>query len=161
MISAEQKADIWGKIKKIKVAMMTSQDGSLLRSRPMYLVQKDFEDGKLWFFNDEHSHKTVEVESHSEVNLSFADIDEDCYVSLSGSARVVDDQTKINQLWNPMLDVWFPQGKDAPEVGLLEIDITQAEYWDTTAGKMRQVYEMTKAKFGDHRPDIGEHRRFS
>ncbi len=160
MMTNEQKAEIWEKIRPIKVTMMTTQDGEVLRSRPMHLVQKSF-DGKLWLFNDEHSHKTVEVQTHSQVNLSFADISSQCYVSLSGAARVVEDQAKINELWNPMLDVWFPNGKDSPEVTLLEIDIDHAEYWDTTVGKMRQVYEMAKAKISSERPNMGEHQRFS
>jgi general stress protein 26 len=38
---------LWSMIKDIGVAMLTSEDGGRLRSRPMAASQKDF-DGALW-----------------------------------------------------------------------------------------------------------------
>lgn len=160
MLTDTEYKQLWDEIKGIKIAMMTSEDGTVLRSRPMYLVQDDF-DGVLWFFSRRDSHKTVEFVRNPRVNLSFADIKKDCYVSISGSARILTDQAKVDELWNPMLDAWFPEGKDSPEVTLLAIEVKEAEIWDTKASKMRQLFEMVKAKVTDTRPDLGENRKIS
>ena len=58
--TSDQTAKIWGMIKDIKFAMLTSEDGPQLRSRPMVASQKNFE-GTLWFFTRASAHKVVEV----------------------------------------------------------------------------------------------------
>ena len=45
----EAQAKLWGMIKDIKVAMLTSWDGTQMHSRPMHGHQEEFE-GRLYFF---------------------------------------------------------------------------------------------------------------
>ena len=49
-------AKLWELIKTVEIAMMVTEDGEHLRSRPMAVTQKEF-DGKLWFFTHESAHK--------------------------------------------------------------------------------------------------------
>jgi general stress protein 26 len=129
----------------IKVAMMTTveADGSL-RSRPMWTHDTDF-DGQLWFFTREHSPKVDEVERDHHVSLAYADPTRDRYVSVSGRARLVLDKEKARELWNPTLKAWFPQGLDDPELALLCVDVTKAEYWDSPNSRMVQLMGFVKA----------------
>src|SRR5688572_13578018 len=117
-------------IKGIKVAMMTTRDDDgTLRARPMQTQNEEF-DGTLWFFTQASSHKVVEVDHEHQVNLTYAEPSENRYVSVSGTATLVRDKAKIDQLWSPALKAWFPEGKDDPEVALLRVDVAKAEYWD-------------------------------
>lgn len=159
-MNSEEQNFLWEKIKSIKVGMLTSRDGAILRSRPMYLAQNEFS-GTLWFFTRADSHKTMEVDAQSDVNISFMDIDSDEYVSVSGAARLSQDQKKIDALWNPMVAAWFPEGKDSTSVMLLEVKITSAEIWDAQEGKMTQMLEMFKANFKKSTPDLGENVKLS
>ena len=154
-MDTEQQQYLWEKIKPLKVGMLTSQDGRLLRSRPMYLAQKDFS-GRLWFFTHADSHKTLEVDAHAHVNISFMDVDRDEYVSISGVADLSRDPSLINDLWNSMVGAWFPEGKDSDAVLLLEVSVEAAEIWDAQDGKMKQMIELMKAKIQDKTPSIGE-----
>src|SRR5690606_4289281 len=147
-------------IKDCKVVMMTSEDGLSLRARPMYMVQESFE-GHLWFFTRRDLHKTVEVAQDSRVNLAFVDQPNNHYVSISGNARLTADRALIDDLWNPMVDAWFPEGKRSPEVALLEVEVHDAEIWDSSTSKMRQLFAIAKAKITDTRPEIGENRKIS
>src|SRR4051812_47163341 len=89
---------LWSMIKDIRVAMMTTiDDDGTLRSRPMMGKQPEF-DGNLWFFTSADSHKVEEVNQHRRVNLSYADPDNQNYVSVSGTAGLVRDKQKITQL---------------------------------------------------------------
>ena len=45
----------------IDFCMLTTIDGSTLRSRPMSTQKFEF-DGDLWFFTDDHTHKIDEIE---------------------------------------------------------------------------------------------------
>ena len=128
----------------IKVAMMTTveEDGTL-RSRPMWTHDRDF-DGELWFFTREHSPKVDEVERDSHVSLSYSDTARDRYVSVSGVARLVLDKEKARELWNPTLKAWFPKGLDDPELALLCVKVSKAEYWDTPNSRMVQLVGFVK-----------------
>lgn len=147
-------------IKGIRFAMLTTvdTDGSL-RSRPMAAQELEF-DGELWFFTGASSPKVGEVERDHRVNVSFADPDDNTYVSISGTARLVRDKAKAKELWNPALKAWFPQGLDDPELALLRVEVEKAEYWDSPSSKMVQLYGLVKATLTGKRPDnIGEHEK--
>ena len=118
-------------VKAVDICMLTTVDErGGLHSRPMS-NNRDVEfDGDLWFFTYGSSHKADEVNRESKVNASFADIDNQLYASLSGRAEVVRDRAKIEELWQPHLKAWFPEGADTPDIALLKVTAERAEYWD-------------------------------
>ena len=132
-------------IKGINVAMMTTRDDDgTLRARPMQTQNEEF-DGTLWFFTQASSHKVDEINHEHEVNLTYADAGRNHYVSVSGKATLVRDRAKIDELWTPALKAWFPKGKDDPEVALLKVDVSKAEYWDMPSSTLVKLVGFTKA----------------
>jgi general stress protein 26 len=121
-------------IKDINFCMLTTtDDDGCLRSRPMSLDGEVEANGNLWFFTYASSHKVTEVNHHREVNVSFSAPDKQCYVSVCGTAELVTDRTKIQELWKPELKAWFPQELAEPDIALLKVTATKAEYWDAPA----------------------------
>lgn len=149
---------IYDKIKGIKFAMFTSmgEDG-LLRSRPMSTTEAQ-NDGLLWFFTYDETEKTDEISKQPEVNLAYADISNNTYVSISGRARIVHDRNKMEKLWTPALRAWFPKGLDQPGIALLCVSIEQAEFWDSSSSKMVQLFQMAKAILTGSQANQGEHK---
>ena len=92
----------------MSIAMMTSEDGDTLRSRPMAACQKDFT-GTLWFFTHAKSAKVQEVADDSRVCVSYADADAQNYVSLSGRARLVHDREAHADVY-ALLQKYRPKG---------------------------------------------------
>jgi general stress protein 26 len=147
-------------IKGIRFAMLTTvdTDGSL-RSRPMATQEAEL-DGELWFFTGASSPKVNEVERDHRVNLSYAAPDDNTYVSISGTARLVRDKAKAKELWNPALKAWFPEGLDDPDLALLRVKVEKAEYWDSPSSKMVQLYGLAKAVLtGKRADDVGENEK--
>ena len=142
-------------IKDIRIAMLSTQetDGTL-RSRPMYVQQLE-DDDDLWFFTNESSAKIKEIMHDKNVNLSFSEPDGDRYISVSGTAQMVDDMNKKEELWNPMLKAWFPDGLDDPDLTLLKINPSQGEYWDAPSSKMVQLAGFVKATVTGESYDAG------
>ncbi|WP_166254790.1 pyridoxamine 5'-phosphate oxidase family protein [Marinobacter salicampi] len=159
MSSQEHKEKVWNLIKGIKAGMLTTLHGRELRARPMYLVQDSYE-GTLWFFTDLNAEKVFELEEDNDVCVSFSDPKEHSYVSLTGLGRVTQDKSLIEKFWNPFVGSWFPDGKDSPNVGLLEIKVTKGEHWNSDSSKMVQFFKMAKANVQDETPDLGEHEKF-
>jgi len=125
-------------IKGIPVAMLTTSaaDGSL-RSRPM-ATQEDY-DGELWFFTRYHSPKSEEIQENQKVNVSYASPKAERFVSVSGTATLVQDPDKVKELWRGKYKAWFPEGKKDPDLALLRVTVDRAEYWDGSENRMVDV----------------------
>ncbi len=149
------------KIKDIKVAMMSTIDSEgYIRSRPMQ-TQETKLNGEIWFFTSVNSHKILELNKDSHVNLNYASPDDNLYVSVSGKATLIKDQAKIDELWTPFMKAWFPEGKQDPNVGLIKVTIEKAEYWDSPSSTVVQLYGMAKAALTGESPDLGEHKKIN
>src|SRR5512139_2632907 len=86
----------------IDFCMLTTIDGGQLRSRPMSTQQFEF-DGDLWFFTRDNTHKADEVAKDPRVNVAYSKPDDNRYVSVSGTAEIVKDRAKMEELWSPIL----------------------------------------------------------
>lgn len=136
-----------------RTAMLTTihEDGRLV-TRPMACQEAEF-DGQFWFFAEADSDKCREIRADSRVNVSFPE--SGSWVSISGTASVIQDSAKARELWNDLAEAWFQSDPDDPKVVLIRVDAETAEFWDSP-GKAGQVLEMAKAKVSGERPDLGE-----
>lgn len=145
------------KIKDIDTAMMTTvEDDGNLHSRPMR-NQQIREDGVIWFFTGYESGKSHEIKKDAHVNLSYAKPSDNLYVSVSGKASLTKDKAKIDELWNPAMKAWFPDGKDDPNIGLIKVTIDKAEYWDAPNSAVVHLIGMAKAALTGERYKTGDH----
>jgi general stress protein 26 len=144
-------------IKDIPVAMLTTadDDGSL-RNRPMATQRVEF-DGNLWFFTLAGAPKVDELQHHPQVNVSFADPERQYYVSVSGTATLVRDRQKMEELWSPWLRTWFPRGLDDPDLALLQVSVDTAEHWDAPSSTMVRLFGVVKATLTGQAPEPGDH----
>lgn len=145
-------------IEGIDFCMLTTIDGGHLRSRPMSTQQFEF-DGDLWFFTSDQTHKVTEIQKDARVNVSYSKPDDDSYVSVSGRAEMVKDKAKIAELWNPILNAWFPDGLNDPSLCLLKVSVEQAEYWDSSSGKLMEILGFVKALATGQQADWGENKK--
>ena len=144
----------------ISIAMLTTIDGGVLRSRPMDTQKTDF-DGTLWFLTGADTHKDDEIKKDNRVNVSYAAPDDNKYVSVSGTAEILRDQAKINELWSPVHKAWFPEGKDDPNIRVIKINVEQAEYWDSSSSTFVQVAGFLKALVTGEQADGGENKKIN
>lgn len=140
----------------IDFCMLTTINGGQLRSRPMSTQEMD-ENGDLWFFTSDQTHKVDEIEKDNRVNAAYSKPDDNVYVSVAGSGAIVKDRAKIEELWNPILKAWFPEGLDDPTLCLLKVSVEEAEYWDSPNSKIVQLYGFVKAMVTGERAKGGEH----
>ena len=140
--------------KDIHVSMLTTVDAEgHFVSRPM--GQQEVEaDGSLWFFAERASRKVAHIAANPYVNVSL--VSNDTWVSISGTARIVDDAAKAEELWNPFVEAWLPQGPNDPSVVLIEVDGETAEYWTSPGGHVATAISFAKAKLTGQRYEGGE-----
>jgi general stress protein 26 len=147
-------------VKDIDFCMLTTVDeGGDLHSRPMSSNGDIDQDGDIWFFTNASSHKVSEIAKLPKVNVSFADPDNQRYVSVSGTAQLVRDRAKIDELWRPEFKMWFPEGKDDPEVALLRVNLEKAEYWDSPSSTIGYALSFVSSIVTGKEPDLGENKK--
>lgn len=156
---SHEQQTLWSLIRDIRFAMLTTvDDQSRLHSRPMTTQNRRDDDGdRLWFFTSNDGEVAADVQRDDRVNVSYGDPDDDRYVSVSGRAVFIDDMAKKKALWSTMTQAWFPGGPEDPNVGLLEVRIEHAEYWDVKSNKMVQLAKMAAAAVRGTPPKMGEH----
>jgi general stress protein 26 len=131
-------------IEEIAVAMVvTVAPEGTLRSRPM-LTRPAEDEGELWFYTSDESGAIHDLADEHAVNVSYADPQRDRYVSVTGQASVVTDREKIEELWDPVLTRYFPEGLEEPHLVLLRVRVEFAEYWDGSSSKMVPVQQAAK-----------------
>lgn len=147
-------------IEGIDFCMLTTVDSGQLRSRPM--STQEFDNlGDLWFFTSEDTHKVDEITEDNRVNVSYSQPAKDRYVSVSGSAEIVKDRSKMEELWSPILKAWFPEGLADPKLCLLRVSVENAEYWDSPAGKLVEIFGFVKALATGQEAGYGDNEKIS
>ncbi|MCE9578475.1 MAG: pyridoxamine 5'-phosphate oxidase family protein [Deltaproteobacteria bacterium] len=109
------------------VVVITRAADGQLHPRPMAVVRVD-EDGTTYFVTPRSSTKVAELEADPRVDLVFQSRTR--YASISGRGRLVNDRAMIEALWTEGWRLWFPEGKQDPEITLLAVDPEHGEYWD-------------------------------
>lgn len=154
--TTQSRALLWNLIKDIRFAMFTARHSNgHLHSRPMTTQNSKLdEDISLWFFMSRNSEPVADVAADPVVNVVYADPGEDTYVSISGTAAVLEDMAKKSELWSKMAEAWFPAGVTDPDLALVEVKITHANYWDVEESKAVQLFHIAKAIATGKRPTI-------
>lgn len=155
---------LWEMIKDIRFGMLTHRhtEGGL-HAHPLTTQNKELgEKGVLYFFVSRSTEVGQRLRADGNVNVSYSDPHKDHYVSISGVARISEDMDAKKRLFGPMAKAWFPGGAADPELELVEVQITSAEYWDVKESKMVQLAKMAKAALtGDTPPRLGEHKELN
>ncbi|MCT9821567.1 pyridoxamine 5'-phosphate oxidase family protein [Microbacterium sp. W1N] len=140
-------------VEDIDFTMLTTHDddGNLV-SRPMSTREMD-EAGDIWFFTSDDTRKVDEVEADHDVGLSYLDAKGMRFVSVAGTARVVHDRAKMEQLYTSSLDIWFEDGLDTPGIALLKVTPVETEFWEPAHGKIVMAAGMLKALVTRDTPD--------
>lgn len=109
--------------------------------RPMSVLDVD-NAGNLWFMSQDDSRKNQEIASDPFTHLFFQENKNSGFLNIYGITEIVTDQQKIDEVWSPLLKVWFQGGKDDPKITLLKVVPTNVYYWDTKHGEMISFIKM-------------------
>jgi general stress protein 26 len=135
-------------------AMLVTHAPAGFHARPMAIADTD-EDGSLWFITGADTAKVDELQRDTQVVALMQSSSK--WLSVLGRAEVRRDRARIHQLWREAFRVWF-SGKDDPNIVLLRLNPTEAEYWDSSGLKGFKFALQFAAAYvtGKEREGIGE-----
>ena len=139
----------------IDVAMLTTHapDGSMV-SRPLQVLKFD-SNGELVFFTSIDSTKVDQLTENHDVNLTFANPNQQRYVSVRGSARIDREAATIEELWSLPQKIFFPQGKDDPRLVVLRVRVRDAAYWESAGNFVARALDFARGLLSDEPSDLG------
>ncbi len=117
----------------------TGEDG-VLHSRPMTV--QEYADGVLRFVTQRDTHVARDADG-KQVNVTVSESSR--WVSVSGTARVVDDVAAKKRLWDAVTDAFAEGGPEDPVNVILEVDPDDASTWDSP-GAVGTLVAFVKAK---------------
>lgn len=149
---------VWSLIERIGYCMLVTHDGSgdRLRGRPMSAHPERDEDA-IYFLTDVRDYKDDEVEINDNVCLTFAENESYVFVSVSGTANVLDDRSKVHALWSSAAQAFW-EGKDDPNIRVLKVRPAMAEFWDS-AGRIVTSVKLAAAAMTGNKADLGTNRK--
>ncbi|MCF2442864.1 pyridoxamine 5'-phosphate oxidase family protein [Dyadobacter sp. CY345] len=143
-------------VEDIRFCMYTTYENGKIESRPMTTLDVDSE-GNAWFFTSRQTEIGRETDNGESVTLIYSHPGDNTYLSVSGTASIVHDEAKKEELWSPLSKAWFPEGKNDPNLVVLKVTTDEAAYWDSPSSKMVVFFSMVKAAVTGHQTDPGDH----
>lgn len=123
--------------------MMITREGKRLGARPMTIAERE-PSGRIWLLTSIDAERTRALEFAPRVHLTCQSAR--VYLSFAGHAQVTRDRAKLDQLWKESYRLWFPEGKSAPDLALISVDLLEGEYWDQSGLKaLRFLFDAAKA----------------
>ena len=151
MPPGEQKKHLYDLLKDFSTALLASRTlANSLHARPMAVAELK-PDAEAYFVTDARSPKVAEIEAHPDVLVTFQSSSE--FATLYGTAAVVRDRAHVERLWKEAWRVWFPGGKDDPNLVLISVTPKSAEFWDNSGTEgITYLFEGLKAYLKGERP---------
>ena len=145
------------KIKELadgKICLFCTYENDSIVSRPMSTQGID-DDGTIWFFSRKDSDKNIQLEAENKIYLMYMDTGNQHYLSITGTAEIVVDLVKTEELWSPIAKAWFNKGKDDPELTLIKVKPSEGHYWDTKNGKLVSLIKIAVAALAGNKDNDG------
>lgn len=154
MTEGEKRAHLREVMADFDTAMLVTQAADGHRARPLAIARtEDGEpEGVLYFPTSLSSPKVEEIAADPRVCVTMQD--KRRFVSVTGRAQIRRDRRLVSALWSDAWKVWFPEGKDDPDLCIVAVTPTAAEYWDSTGAKgLTYLFEAAKALVKGDTPD--------
>ena len=149
---------VWEIMEDVAVCMVTTHAGGKMRSRPMHAIPER-DEGAIYFVTDTRGAKDDEIAAAPDVCLSFADIGDNTFLSITGRAEMIRDPGKAEELWSTEAQAWWPRGPRDPAVRVLRVAPEQAEYWDTRGNSIVVALKVMVARMAGRQPNLGENKK--
>lgn len=120
------------------------------RARPMNVAKLD-DDCTLTFLTGLDTSKVDEAARNDQAHVVAQGKTQ--YLSISGRTEISRDRAQIEAAWTPADKVFFPEGKDDPNLCLMIFHPDEAEVWDVSGAKgLKFLFEAAKSLVTGEKP---------
>lgn len=142
---------------KCRVCMLGTFEESRVTFRPM--AHADVDDlGNLWFFVSVDSTKATQVNANPNVYLNYSCEASNTFLSIEGVASISNiNRDKMQELFNPYIGEWFPDGLKDPQLGLMVVHPLEIDFWVHDENRMLTYDKMLSKTVAGSKTIAAEH----
>ncbi len=144
---------LWEQLDKIQAGMI-GIEGSHSHMQPMAHTLDNDGRARLWFFTSRASDLAHEIDRGAHAHFCVIGNDQAYHACLKGFLAPCSDRSKVSEYWSDMTAAWF-NGKDDPQILLLQFDLLDAAIWASTRNPVRLAWEIRDARNSPKDPDVG------
>lgn len=126
-----------------------------LEARPLTALDTD-DTGSTWFLVSRSSDWMKALQPGTPALFTGSDDDDGSWFAVSGTVYLVDDRSRIAELWNPIAGAWF-DGADDPDLVAIRIQADELSWWDSPPSGLVRLWKIAKAALGGDADDVGDH----
>jgi len=96
-------------------------------TRPMSNNRDVDYDGTTYFYTSDQQELVSHIEGNPKVALGYSN--GSLFISISGQAELIREESALEEHWVPELDRWFPQGTRTPGIVMIKVTGERIKYW--------------------------------
>lgn len=128
---------LWKELQSDRTMMLGLQGVADDRTRPM-TAQVDLPDGAdkddggpIYFFASKEEGVGRDLVEGARAVATFVSKGHGLFAHMHGTLHESKDRAVIDRLWNPIVDSWYKDGKEDPNLILIRFKAARAEVWDS------------------------------
>ena len=141
----------WSALEEVRSVMLAVGHARHVPMAPYVRPQEK----AIWFITAAETDIIRAIEAGETAALMIVGGEADLHARIEGTASIVADRARLQDLWSPVVEGWF-DGIDDPAVRLVRFAPAAAEVWLST-GTLGFAYAMIKSRLTGDAPDLGEH----
>lgn len=102
---------------------------------PMTAQLDEDANSAIWFFTSRKN----DLAAGGPATATFASKDNQLFARFKGVLSEETSRERLDKQWSPMIEAWFPGGKEDPDLLLLRMDLGGAELWNSDLGFVDNV----------------------
>lgn len=137
----EIRADMWQKLADSPFLMIGLQNDHR-HSVPMTAQLDPDAHGKFWIYTQKHSR----IAAGGPAMAQFVAKGHGLYACISGTLVTETDPAVIDRYWSNIVEAWYDQGRNDPDLLMLRFELNDAEIWEedtSIAGKFKMLTGQT------------------
>ena len=128
---AELKQRFWEELGRSPFLML-QLDADEDSAAPMTAQLDKEAHGEVWFFTTRDNR----FAALGPATATFVGKDHKLYARISGTLKEETSRERLDALWSNMVQAWFPEGKDDPNLLLMRMELGEASIWAGELGAL-------------------------
>ena len=139
--------------------MATGLENIPFHTIPMSTKTVD-EYGCIWFLSGKDSEHNANIQNSGAVQLNYSDTGAMEFLTVFGSAEIVTERAKLEELYGHSDDAWF-DGVDDPNLTAIKVTPADASYWDPKNGRLITFIRIGLSAITGDQPDLMDQGKLS
>ncbi len=143
-------------VNSIDIGMLSTFNNKSTYPYVVPMSRQEVDDqGNIWIMFSAECQSYKNLQEDKKLVITYSDSKNYTFLTISGLGELSRDQDRIDKYWNKMMEAWFQEGKDDPNIQLLCIVPKDVYYWDSKSNKLITLFKVAANAIAGQQFEIG------